>query len=519
VGSLGRRAAAALLARTVVMRGVTALGTVALARILAPADFGVYAVLVLLQTVLSFFADFGLGPSLVQQERDPTRQEMATAWFMQQLLWVVCVAAIWIVAPLVGRLFPSLGPDFQWQLRLLSLSIAFTLIRSLPSAMLVRVLRFPELASIDVVAHVVFYATAVVLAMLGAGVWSFAVALTLQNATAAILTNLAWRHWPGFYFSRAIAGRLLRFGVAFQAANVANALRDGVVPLFGGLAGGVAAIGYLQFSLRVSQLTSSVNEIIARVMFPSFSRIKQDAERTARVLLDAILLVCILIGGTQAWIIATAPFLVPIVFGDQWTVAVPALQLMCVGVLTSVPSRVAGSVVFGQGRAKIGLLVTLAGVALLFALFGPLVLLLGLVGGGLAYAIAGGVGLYLQSWAIRPVARFPWPNLLRVYLLAGIAGLASWLVAAHVAGIIGLSLSAAVFGAIDLALLWLFARTDLTRAWRLIGTDHSRLLSGMLSRADRLRGAGRPRPTAGDPTEHPESPNLNQPPDKRVSEK
>jgi PST family polysaccharide transporter len=490
VGSLGRQAAAAMLARTIVMRGVTAAGTVVLARILVPADFGVYAVLVLVQNVLMFFADFGLGPSLVQQESDPTRQEMATAWLMQQLVWIVVAAVIWVAAPIIEGVFPSLGGDFQWQLRLLSLSVAFTMVRALPAAMLVRVLRFPEVASIEVVSHVVFYSTAVILAVWGAGVWSFVWALTLQNATAAILMNLAWRYWPGLYFNRAIANRLLRFGIAYQAANVANALRDAVVPLFGGLGGGVAAIGYLQFTLRVSQLTSSVDEIIARVTFPAFSRIKGDAERTARVLHDAVVLVCVLIGAPQAWIIATAPFLVPVVFGDEWVPAVPALQLMCVGVLASVPSRVAGSVVFGQGRPRVGLLVTLASVALLFALFGPLVLLLGLAGGGLTYVIAGVVGLYLQSWAVRPVARFPWLNLLRVYSLSGVAGLASWFVAAHIAGVPGLALSAAVFGVADLALLWLFARPDLAGVWRLVGSGHTPFLSGILIRARRPVGAG-----------------------------
>jgi O-antigen/teichoic acid export membrane protein len=499
VGSLGRRAAVALLARTVVMRGVTAVGTIVLARILAPADFGVYAVLVLLQTVLLFLADFGLGPSLVQQQAEPTREELATAWFMQQVAWIAFVVAVWFTAPLIGGLFPSLGPDFPWQLRLLSLSVAFTLIRSLPSAMLSRVLRFPELATIEVVAHAVFYSTAIGFALLGAGVWSFAIALTLQNATAAILANLAWRHWPGLYFNRAIASRQLRFGVAFQAANVATALRDGVIPIFGGLAGGVAAIGYLQFSLRISQLTSSVDEIIAKVMFPAFSRIKDDAERTARVLLDGVLLVCVIIGGSQAWIIATAPFLVPIVFGDRWAVTVPALQLMCLGMLTSVPSRVAGSVVFGQGRPRVGMVVTLASVGLLFALFAPLVLVFGLAGGGLAYVIAGAVGLYLQAWAVRPVAPFPWPNLLRVYFLAGIAGFASWFVATNVAGVVGLALSAVVFAASDLALLWLFARADLLRAWRLVGPTRSRRLSGVAGRASRIFGGVSIVPDAGDP--------------------
>jgi hypothetical protein len=339
VGSLGRQAATAMLARTVVMRVITAMGTVVLARILVPADFGVYAVLVLVQQVLTYFADFGVGPSLIQQGDDPTREELATAWLIQQLMWIVCAVAIWVAAPFVERLIPSLGAGFGWQLRLLSLSIAFTMLRSLPSAMLVRVLRFREVATIELFGHIAFWATAVSLALMGAGVWSFAVALTAQSAISAALANLICRYWPGLYFDRAIARRLLGFGVAYQASNVVTTLRDGVIPLCGGFAGSVASIGYLQFSLRVSQLTSSVDEIIARVSFPAFSRIKGDAKRTARVLSDSVTLVCLLIGAPQAWIIATAPNLVPVVFGDRWTPSVLALQLMCLGVLSAAPAR------------------------------------------------------------------------------------------------------------------------------------------------------------------------------------
>ena len=457
IGSLGRKAATAMLVRTVVMRGVTVLGTIVLARVLAPADFGVYALFVLFQNVLMFLADFGIGPSLVQQESEPTREEMATAWLTQQLVALVVVVATWFGAPLIQAQFPALGHDFEWQLRILSLSIVFAMIRALPSAMLSRALRFQEIATIEVFAHLVFYGTAIGMAAGGGHAWSFVIALTLQTAFAAALMNLAWRRWAGLHFDPGIARRLLHFGMAFQVANVANEIRDAVVPLFGGLGGGVAAIGYLQFTLRISQLAASVDEIIARVAFSAFSRIKGEASRTARALTDGVVVAGLLIGVTQVWIISTAPYLVPIAFGDQWIQAVPALQLMCLGVLADVPSRMTGSVVFGQGRSRAGMVVTLAGVGLLFALFGPLIMLLGLTGGGLAYVIAGGVGLYLQSWAVRPVARFPWANLLRVYILAGVSGFASWLVAAHVAGIPGLTLSAVVFGSCDLALLWLFA--------------------------------------------------------------
>ena len=496
VGSLGRQGAAAMLARTVAMRGITAVGTVVLARILVPADFGVYAVLVLVQQVLMYFADFGVAPSLIQQPDDPTREELATAWAIQQSMWIVCGVAIWVAAPVVERLLPSLGADFGWQLRLISLSIAFTMLRSLPSALLVRVLRFREVATIELASHIAFWATAVTLAVLGAGVWSFAFALTFQSATGAGLANLICRYWPGLHFERSIARRLLGFGIAYQASNIVTTLRDGVVPLFGGFAGSLAAIGYLQFGLRVSQLTSSVDEIVARVAFPAFSRIKGDAERTARVLSDVVTLVGLIVGAPQAWIVATAPILVPVVFGDQWTPAVPALQLMCIGILSMVPSRVAGSVVFGQGRPRAGLLVSVASVGLLFALFPPLLIAFGLTGGGLAYAIAGFVGLALQARAVRPVVPFPWRKLARVYILSGLSGLASWPVVTLIGGIVGLVASAGLFVAVYLTLLWIVARDDVIRSWHLIGADRLPAVSRMVGFA-RSRSGRRPGPGPG----------------------
>jgi len=143
------------------------------------------------------------------------------------------------------------------------------------------------------------------------------------------------------------------------------------------------------------------------------------------VLSDVVTPVGLMVGAPQAWIVSTAPILVPVVFGDRWTPAIPALQLICLGILSMVPSRVVGSVVFGQGPPRAGLLVSLTSVGLLFVLLPPLLIALGLTRGGLAYAVAGFVGLALQERAVRPMVPSPWRKLARVYFLSGLSGLAS----------------------------------------------------------------------------------------------
>jgi Polysaccharide biosynthesis protein len=67
----GLGAAGQLVARTVPTRGIILLETVALARLLTPADFGVFAVITLIVTILTVVGDLGIGAGLVQQHDEP----------------------------------------------------------------------------------------------------------------------------------------------------------------------------------------------------------------------------------------------------------------------------------------------------------------------------------------------------------------------------------------------------------------------------------------------------------------
>jgi O-antigen/teichoic acid export membrane protein len=468
VGRRGRDAVLQLFARTVAIRAVTVLGMVVLARILTPADFGVYAVLLVYAQALSLVADAGISASLVQQRDEPSREEIATVWATQQLVWVPIVAATWLLAPFVSGSQVGLGADFEWQLRLTALAIPLTVLRTVPIAMMTRVLRFGELATIEVVMHLSFYATAVVGALAGAGPWSFVFAILAQSAVGALLANLVWRQWAGLGFRWSVARRQLGFGLAFMTANVLVQARDAVVAVFGGLAGGISAIGLLQFSFRVGHVVATVDEIIARVTFPAFSRLQGDPPRVARLMRDAVLVAGLVVGAMQCWLIATAHVLVPSIFGEQWLPAVPAVQLVCLGTLATVPTRFLRTLLFGQGRTRTGLLLAVVVTATMFVIFPVLVATMGLVGGGLAFVVTAILGLWLQVRAVRGTAPFPWLALGRLYMLAALAGVVAWVVTLGSTGVVGTAAASAAFALAYLLLVARFARVELLVTWRLI---------------------------------------------------
>jgi len=447
------------------MRGVTAMGTLILARVLTPADFGVYAVLALVSTVLASVSDFGIAASLVQQRDEPTGRELSTAWILQQLAWIPFVAGIWFVSILAPAVLGQQDDAFLWQVRIVSLSIALTMLRSLPSAMLVRELRFGAIAAIEVSMHVCFYVVAVAMALRGAGVWSFVVAIVAQTATGAVLANVAWPHWPGARLDKRIAARQVRFGAPFQIGNVVTLGNDAVVPVFGGWAGGLSAVGYMQFSLRISQLAASIDEIVSRVAFPAFSRLQHDRAEAAATLRDVIAIVGFVTACVQIWIVSVASGLVPFLFGPQWLPAAPALQLFCLSSLAVVPARVTRSFVLGQGRSGRALSVNLAGSVVLWVVFPVLVLVAGVSGAGLAYLIAGVASLWLFGRAAELGSRFPWRALTGGYAVAAAAGSTSFATISLVGGIPGLIASLLVYGGSLACLVYLLRPSALLSAW------------------------------------------------------
>lgn len=460
VGQRGRDAIVQLLLRTIVMRGVTIVGTVVLARLLLPSDFGVFAVILLFSQVLVMVGEAGMAAGLVQQHHEPTPSELGTAWVSQQFIWVPGLAIVWLLTPVIHSFYPTLGPDFEWQLRVTALIIPLIILRSVPAAMLTRDLRFRALATIEVIQHFTFYGTSIGLAVSGAGVWSFVIAVVAQTAVGAVLVNLQWGRRPQLHFDRRIARRQLGFGAAYQASNIIASSRDAVVPVFGALAGGdpATAIGRIGFGFDIGQAAATVDDILARVTFPAFSRLQGDARRIAKVASDLVVVGGLVVAGVQVWLIASAPYLVPEVFGAKWIPAVPAMQLVCLGTLATVPTGLLRSLVLGQRRSRAALGLALASTVTMVVLFPPLVVLFGIAGGGLAFVGSALLALAVSARAVRAVAPFPWFELGRVYVLAALAGLAAWLVAATLGGRVGLIASGLVFVALDAALAWLFAR-------------------------------------------------------------
>ena len=474
IGRSGRNAVIQLLVRTAALRAIGFLGTLVLARLLSPEDFGLFAVVIFLVAIIGPLGDLGLAAALIQQPEPPTDSEVATAFTVNQMVWLILLVVTWIIAPAIRLVAPGLPADVDWMIRVTALAVVIRFARTVPAAMMTRVLRFAPLATIDVAEQVVYFIVALVLAYNGAGVWSFLIALLAQFSVGTALVFLTWRRLPGLGFERAALRRMMSFAVPLQVGGVLGFGREAVVPLFGGLAGGVAGIGYLQFGQRLGRMVGGVDEVIGQVAFPAFSRIQGDRARLSRALLIAVESAALLIGLVLFWSIAVAPTLIPVLFTERWDPAIPVFQLSAVAVLVSVPGQFLRGLIVAAGDSRSTLVWGAISLVVVVVSFPILLVAFGLVGGGIAFVLYSAVLLFGYGRAARAVTVFPWARLVRIYSLAALAALVSALSLALVGGLPGLIMSGLVFTAIYGVLLFLFERGLLERSWRVFrGGDYS----------------------------------------------
>jgi PST family polysaccharide transporter len=442
-----------------------------LSRQLSVQAFGLVA---LASVVIDFarrIVDGGFAEALVQRgELD--RAHLDTAFWTGIVTGGVMAAALALLAAPIAAAFgePELTPVLRW------LSLAFVVrgLSSTQQAILVRTLRFNQLAIRTLVAELGAGVVAISLALSGWGVWS----LVAQQLAAGILgvitlwTVAAWR--PGLDFRWSHFRELALFGVNIVGFKLLNVFSQRVDSLLIGSFLGTVALGYYSVATRIFHaITKVLGGVLAAVAFPVFSRLQADRERMRRAYYEATQLTALIALPAFFGLAAIAPDVIPWAFGAKWEPSVPVMRVLAgVGVLQSL-ARLNGSLIKAAGKPSWRL-----GVALLQTAVTSLAILVVVDGGITAVALAmlaAGVVTYPVAIAVvrrlvgirlgRYAAQFAGPLLAAV--LCAAAALGTRAAAAELATPLRIGLSVAAGGAAYGLALRLVAPELLRRVWAL----------------------------------------------------
>ncbi|MEX2007774.1 MAG: oligosaccharide flippase family protein [Candidatus Levyibacteriota bacterium] len=303
----------ALTSRTFFVQLVGFVSTLLLTIYLSPSVFGIFFVVSAAIAFLSYFSDIGLAAALIQKKESPTREELRTTFTIQQVLvTIVCAIALLLSGTIAS--FYNLEENGLWLLRALVVAFFLSSFKTIPSIILERELRFEKLVVPQIVETLLFNISAVVLAMAGFGVLSFAVAVLLRGIGGVITIYLInpWR--IGFSFSKPAARRLLSFGIPFQANSFLALLKDDLLIVYIGKVLPLAQVGYIGFAQKWALMPLRlVMDNVIRITFPSFSRLQREKETLGKGIEKAIFASCLIVFPALIGLVVMSPYFVNLI--------------------------------------------------------------------------------------------------------------------------------------------------------------------------------------------------------------
>lgn len=319
--------------RGLLIRCASAAAGLALLALVAPAEYGLLAVVRATALTAERFADLGLTLPFLSQRDEPTRQQYGMLAGAQLTLILAVNAMMWL-SPDASLLFGLLDPVWRpWMLATVAAMIAVPLGVG-ARVRLERHFQYGRIAVIETSAALLHIA--VLIGFTVAGHFSPGV-FVAQIAGTVVLSAC-------YYFSSAgplpamqprLVWRCLRSARGFSIAYLVGVARDQATPLVVAASFGLPVAGIWAFAARLTELIGFSYEGFARVSIPAAARLALDTASLRRLIASST-------GGAASLALpaaAVACVSLPIVaiVWPRWAEAVPLAQVyvMC-GTLSGV---------------------------------------------------------------------------------------------------------------------------------------------------------------------------------------
>jgi lipopolysaccharide exporter len=351
-------------------RGMGLARTMILARLLAPAEFGIIGAAMLVISGLDVLSQTGVNPYLVQR-RGCTENHLNTAWTLSILrglgLAVLTIAASSVAAEMLNS--AQSAPVLQ----IVALSGLFLSFGNVGIISFQKDLRFDRQFLYESIPAALDLAVSVILAFHLGNVWALVWGGMAGNAARFILSYVLHPYRPRFVFNRSCAGEITRYGKWIWSAGILMFLvtqGDGlvVVKMLGVSALGLYQIAFLIANLPATEITNSLYQ----VALPTYAKLQDHIEGLRKAFLGILRLTLFIAIPMAFGIAVLAVDITRIVLGERWVTMAPAMMILTAASVVRLIPATARPLYQGIGKPQIDTRLQFASLAVLALSICPL---------------------------------------------------------------------------------------------------------------------------------------------------
>lgn len=366
--------------------------TMILARLLTPADIGVYSVTIALMSFVTAWRDFGAGQYLVQA-RELTPDSIRAVWTLQLGIGLALALLALAVSSPVANFYGE--PRMREILWLLAASYAINPFGSLTYAWLMRAMRFEALAVMRLSGTLAGVVVSIVLAYRGMGpislAWGNLVTVAVNAAASFAFRPADFPLLPGISEIR----QVLAFGTRMTSTSIIETVCQAAPELVLGKLQGLVQVGlFSRANGLVAMFARLVSDAVNSVAMPMFAKAWREQGAVGPSFLKAHQYMTACAWSFAANVALLAHPLMLVLYGPQWTDSVPLVRWLAATVAVLALASMCLQVLTGMGQAGLVLKATaIAGACCLLgacigANWGSAQMAMGLLGGACFSALA-----------------------------------------------------------------------------------------------------------------------------------
>jgi PST family polysaccharide transporter len=332
-----------VLVRRLVANGLRIGAIAVLARKLEPAEFGVVALAVMAVALLTIFGSGGIITYVVCDRDDDWETRINPAFWLNLVLTLASCTIAVAFLPLVHYLYAQ--PLLVEVLLVVLADYFIRQLKSVPEALLQRRLKFRVLAQRDIGRDVLGAGLAIVMALMGFGVWSLVIPNLVIAPFEVAFTAIVAKWRPRLPLGRASWPRIFGFTKNVMGEQILTFIGNEVDTAVVGKVMGTAVLGVYNLAYQLSNLIGkNVSAVLTMVSTPAlaaaFERktgLGPPYRRMMRVL--SLATTPLLLG-----LFVLSNELVYLVYGAKWAAAVPLLRVFIVATLVRSVTSPSGAI-------------------------------------------------------------------------------------------------------------------------------------------------------------------------------
>jgi len=325
-------------------------GTVILARLLTPQDYGLIGMVAVVTGFISIYKDLGLASATIQRPTITAAQISTLFWINVALSLVVTFVCI-LVAPVLSW--------FYGESKLIWITIAsafgFTLsgLAVQHEALLRRQMRFVVISLISVLAMVTGYAVGILLAWNGYQYRALVFSQLTLVATNTIGIFFVCRWRPGLPQRNTGVSSMIKFGGNFTGFSTINYFSRNLDNLLIGKVWGPFQLGLYNRAYQLMMLPiDQINEPITSVAVPALSRLIDSPDAYRRAYLRIIEKIALITMPGVMLMIVTNDLIVSVMLGPKWHDVGPLLVVLGISGLVQPIGNTTGWLFITQARTQ-----------------------------------------------------------------------------------------------------------------------------------------------------------------------